>query len=216
MGALCLAASIAGLQLAYIDGNVTLFWLPTGIAVAAFVVGGPRTALSVAVPGIAYQAWLGAPASTLGAFAVGKAAGPYLASRLLARAGFDPSLRGTRDFAMLGASALAGMLVPATVGVATLVAAGSIAPERVGPAWLGWYAGDVLGVMLGAPLVLAVRARLRAMRVGERPPRGDPLAWLSATQPGTTPAARSAATGRSPTCPPARPPRPRSPTAASG
>lgn len=179
MGVLYFATAIAGLQLADIDGDVTLFWLPTGIAVAAFVVGGPWMALSVAVPVVAYQAWLGVPAPTLAAFVVGNAAGPYVASRLLARAGFDPALRGTRDFVLLGASALAGMLVPATAGVAALAAAGALSPERAGAAWLGWYAGDVLGVLLGAPLVLSVRERLRARRAGERRPRVEPLAWLS-------------------------------------
>jgi len=137
MGVLYFATAIAGQQLAYIDGNVSLFWLPTGIAVAAFVVGGPWMALSVALPVVACQAWLGAPAWTLAALGFGNAAGPYLASRLLARAGFDPALRGTRDFALLGASALAGMLVPATVGIATHAAAGTISPEQAGPAWLG-------------------------------------------------------------------------------
>ena len=177
VGALYFAAGVAGVQLAFVGSNVTLFWLPTGIAVAAMVVYGSSMLVPVAVTVAVWQTWLGVPPASVAAMAVGGTLGPWIASRLLVRHGFDPTMQGTRDFRLLCVAALAGMLVPPTTGVAGLYAAGLIRAEHVVVGWLGWYAGDTLGVMLAAPLLLAAREAwcTRARHAN----RVDPVAWIT-------------------------------------
>ncbi len=45
-------------------------------------------------------------------------------------------------------------LIAASVGVLTLYGAGLLTPAEVGRAWLGWWAGDAIGVIVFAPLTL--------------------------------------------------------------
>lgn len=132
-----------GLQLALIERNVTPFWPPTGIALVAFLVVGPR-----AWPGVALAAFLvNAPISTslwaAGTTAVGNTLAPLIASKLLRRVGFRTELDRLRDaIAIVLLAALSAMFISASVGAGTLVLSGAIpaGAERLGsgashPAW---------------------------------------------------------------------------------
>jgi PAS domain S-box-containing protein len=126
---------------------------------------------------VLFEYAVGAPPWAAAAMGAGNALGPWLAARLLARSGFDPAFRGARDFRSLCAAAAAGMPVPATLGVAGLVLAGGLPAERAWGAWIGWYAGDALGVLLATPLLLATHDAWRTRRRSRaEAPRRDVLA----------------------------------------
>ncbi|MFF8332172.1 MASE1 domain-containing protein [Streptomyces cacaoi] len=149
---------------------VTPFWPPTGIAVSALLFFGYR-----AWPGIAIGATLviwtmadGLDLSSIG-FVAGNTLAPLLSYALLRRTGFRHQLDRLRDGAgLVFLGAFAGMLISATTGALMAVTGGDIDPPDFWPVWTAWWAGDVVGVLVVTPLLLAV-PRLRR-------PRGWPAA----------------------------------------
>ncbi len=143
--------------------NITLMWMPTGIAVAAFLRWGFCFWPAVTVGAVAVNLAVGSPWPLALAISVGNTLGPLLAAWILKRLSFHQSLDQKRDILFLSVAAIAGMLVSASLGVAALSFAGRL-PEGLGAAWLIWWAGDTMGVITAAPLVLAfTRKELRAI-----------------------------------------------------
>jgi PAS domain S-box-containing protein len=161
VGALYLGAAALGLQIAFSDSNVSLFWLPTGVAVAGLMLWGAPVLAVLGPSVLALHLWLGTPALAAALMTLGICAGYWLASRILIRRGLEPDFRSTEDFRTLGLAAVTGMLLPPTAGIGMLALAGILPPQRMLEGWLGWYAGDVLGVLLAAPLLLALHERWR-------------------------------------------------------
>src|SRR5439155_167067 len=57
-----------------------------------------------------------------------------------------------------------GCLVNATVGTGGLTAAGLLDPARRGESWLTWWLGDVSGVLVAAPMILAWAVPIKPSR----------------------------------------------------
>jgi diguanylate cyclase (GGDEF)-like protein len=74
--------------------------------------------------------------------------------RLIA-GGADTPFRRARDAAAFVAVALGGCLINATVGTGGLSAAGLLDPAWRREWWLTWWLGDVSGVLVAAPILLA-------------------------------------------------------------
>jgi PAS domain S-box-containing protein len=156
-----------GLFFATAHGNVTLIWLPAGIALAAYAGWGAR-----ALPGILLGALLtnflssGSPVFALSAMA-GSTLSAVAGSTLLRRTvRFDPDMNRVMD--MLGlvglASALATTLA-ATLGVAGFCASGLMPWHAYRELWWRWWVGDAMGVLMVAPLLFTLRVtRLRGVR----------------------------------------------------
>ena len=166
-----------GLMRPALGSHITLIWLPTGIAVAALLRYGtgcwPGITLGALSVNLAYVT--GLPASL--AIAVGNTLGPLLAVWTLRRIGFRPAFDRQRDILLLGLAAVLGMLVSASGGVASLSLAGGLPGDRF-TAWLAWWAGDTMGVILGAPLVFAFsRSGVRTILVR----RVEFAVWLCVT-----------------------------------
>jgi PAS domain S-box-containing protein len=145
-----------GLTLAFVQANATAVWPPTGIALAALLMGGWRL-----WPGIFIGAFLanlftaGNVATSLG-IATGNTlealCGFYLVSRF---AHGREALTRTTDlfkFAILGG--IVAPLVSATVGVGTLALAGMTGGVSLKAVWLTWWLGDMGGALLVAPPIL--------------------------------------------------------------
>ncbi|HEX5363491.1 MAG TPA: MASE1 domain-containing protein, partial [Gallionella sp.] len=136
--------------------HITLFWLPTGIAVAALL----RWKTSSSMTGI----WLGAllielslgyPILLAGGIATGMALAPLLTYWLLQRWQFESSFNRQRDlFALIAAAAL-GSLVSASTGVSLLWLENLLQANNAPIAWLNWWLGDALGILLAGPLLLS-------------------------------------------------------------
>jgi PAS domain S-box-containing protein len=155
-------AAKLGLLFAFANSSVTAVWPPSGLALAAVVVWGPRV-----WPGI----WLGAFLANLTTqgsvlavcgIATGNTLEPLLGAFLLSRVGFRRGLDRMRDVGAL--VLLAGGLsttVSATIGVASLAADGLVRHGMLLSTWRVWWLGDLGGdVLVGsALLVLAARPR---------------------------------------------------------
>jgi diguanylate cyclase (GGDEF)-like protein/PAS domain S-box-containing protein len=145
-----------GLLLPFLGTSITLIWLPTGIAVAALLRWGygcwPGIFLGAAATNFSIDA---SPLLDSG-IALGNTLGPLLAVRLLQQLEFHNTVDRARDILFLGLAAAIGMLVSASGGVSSLVIFGSLSMQDAGTAWLSWWAGDFVGVLLAAPLLLSL------------------------------------------------------------
>ena len=162
-----------GLDLAFATDSVTAIWPPTGIALAALVLGGPRL-----WPGVALGAFLtnvdtGVPLGTVLGITTGNTLAALAGAILLRRhLDFRPTLERPRDvLALVLLGALAATAISATVGVISLLAGGEIDADDLASTWRTWWLGDMGGVLIVAPVLLvAVTNRRRS----DRPP-GHPL-----------------------------------------
>jgi signal transduction histidine kinase/ActR/RegA family two-component response regulator len=149
-----IAAAWLGLSLAFVDGRISLVWPPSAVAVAAMLLWGRH-----ALPGVAAGAFIanlsyGSPiVFALGA-AVGNPLEAIVAAYLLRRLGFRQSFDRASDVAILVLCAALAAIPAATIGAATLWWTATVsAPFPV--MWRCWWMGDALGILLGAPALLA-------------------------------------------------------------
>ncbi|HEX6538740.1 MAG TPA: MASE1 domain-containing protein [Candidatus Dormibacteraeota bacterium] len=144
-----------GLRLAFSNRNVTAVWPPTGIAVAALFLLGPRV-----WPGVFLGALLGnltnaAPLETSAGIAVGNTLAPVLATYLLRSVGFRATLDRVVDVAGIVAAGLFGMLVSASLGSTVLLLTGQLSGS-FSNAWTVWWIGDAMGVIVLAPVIFTL------------------------------------------------------------
>ncbi|MCA9258246.1 MAG: MASE1 domain-containing protein [Planctomycetales bacterium] len=164
VAAVCALAAAWGQSLAISPRHVTAVWPPSGIALAVYMRRGRRV-----LPGI----WLGELIPTalpfyerdggvktiaIGAIVGVAFVGQVVLGRLLAQrfADNDMPLKRARSalLFMLLAGGVACLVAP-SIGVMTMAGGGLIRWEAVGRAWLNWYLGDMAGVVIFAPCVLA-------------------------------------------------------------
>ncbi|HEY1377329.1 MAG TPA: diguanylate cyclase, partial [Gemmataceae bacterium] len=168
------AAAGGGLALAVLPPFTASAVFPaSGVALAAVLLGGPRLWAGVWLGSFAVNAAVLARPDLLrlgprpaypdpllvcaAAVAAGAALQAIIAAglfRRLADGAVTPFGRA-RDAAAFVAASLLGCLINATVGTAGLTLAGLLDPARRGESWLTWWMGDVSGVLVVAPLILA-------------------------------------------------------------
>lgn len=153
-----LATARFGLLFATVQDTVTLVWPPSGIAIAAVVLFGPRL-----LPGIFLGAFLVNMTSTGDAvFALGAGAGNTLAAAfglyLLRTFDFKTALSRVRDVIILVVLG-AGMspLVSALIGCISVILAGLAASADAPLIVATWWMGDAMGILLVTPLILIWR-----------------------------------------------------------
>jgi integral membrane sensor domain MASE1 len=148
-------------------GSATLFWPPGGLALAALLLWGPRCWPGVAlgallVIGSTQQGW---PFVLLAV--AGNTVFPLLAAWGLRR-WFPGAARlgRVRDaIAFVSLGAVAGPLGSSAVGLVALASGGQLQAGHAAYQWLHWWLGDVLGVLLIAPPVIAwARAPLKRIK----------------------------------------------------
>jgi PAS domain S-box-containing protein len=166
LGAAYWGAAELSLRVALVERNVTPVWPPTGIALVAFLLLGPRMWPAVAVAAFVVNAPISPSVVVALAIAAGNTLAPLVALFLLRRAGFRPELDRLRDaMAIVFLGALAGMLVSATIGTTALVSSGAVPPTDYWGTWAVWWVGDAMGVLVVAPFLLSLRIRSSAARV---------------------------------------------------
>lgn len=154
--ALYFVAAKAGLAQAVVGTTVTLAWAPSGIALAAVLLHGRRMAFAVAAGAFLANAGTGVPLAAACSIAAGNTLEALSGAWLLGRfPGFDAGLRTRRDvLALLVLAACLATMVSALVGVATLATIGTVAPQDYATAWVKWWLGDMMGVLVAAPPLL--------------------------------------------------------------
>ena len=148
-----------GLAVPFTRGNVSPIWPPAGIALAAILLCGYRIWPAVAVGAFLVNVLTPIPAYTAAAIAAGNTAGPLVGAWLLRRLAVRYPLMGhPRDvLGLIVLGAFGGTAISATVGTGVLSLT-HVAPwSGVGAAWLMWWLGDAMGVLIVAPVALAIQ-----------------------------------------------------------
>jgi diguanylate cyclase (GGDEF)-like protein/PAS domain S-box-containing protein len=159
-----------GLAIPQVGTQVSLFWAPSGVALAAVIVWGPWMASAVALAAVAVNIAAGASTALATLIAVGNSGAALIAAHLLQRLGFSQLLERRRDLGLLiGVGALGGSLLAATNGVISLALGGPFSMTELGRAWLVWWLGDALGVaVVAVPLLALSRQPGSMIRRGQR------------------------------------------------
>jgi signal transduction histidine kinase len=136
--------------------SASAVWLPTGIALAALLIGGLR--LAPAVFGGAFLVNVttaGSVLSSLGV-ALGNTLEGVVAVLLLERfaGGRLAFSSATGILKFMALAAFASTTVSATIGVASLAASGLAPLSQAGAIWFTWWLGDAAGAVLVTPLAL--------------------------------------------------------------
>jgi integral membrane sensor domain MASE1/anti-sigma regulatory factor (Ser/Thr protein kinase) len=147
-----------GLLLASTQRQVTPLWPPTGIAIAALVLGGSRLWPGVFLGALAANAYIDEPLYTMVGIAIGNTLAPFAGAYFLRFFRFDRTFSRVRDVAVfvLFGSILA-MLISATNGTLQLGLAHLMPWASFGATWRLWWIGDAAGVLLVAPFILTWR-----------------------------------------------------------
>jgi PAS domain S-box-containing protein len=153
LAAIYFVAGRIGFMVSAVDPIVSSVWPPSGIALAAMLLMGPRF-----WPGITIGAFILnangsiAPLPAM-IIAAGNTLEALLATWLLTSVGFRPSLERLRDVLALVLGAIASTPVSATVGVTVLaLVRGYGIPDWT--IWTTWFSGDAVGIVLVTPLIL--------------------------------------------------------------
>ena len=161
MGALSLAyffAAIGGLSMAFSGGTVTLFWPPSGIALAALLLFGRRLWPGVFIGAFCANVSEGLPFLAITGIAAGNTAAALFGARLLGRkSGFNRHLESVQDvLRLLVFGALISTVLSAANGALWLELLGGVIDWQVyGQTFLFWWMGDALGIVLFVPAVIA-------------------------------------------------------------
>jgi PAS domain S-box-containing protein len=149
-------AALLGLHYASIGQSISLVWPPTGIAIAALTMLGPRYWPAIALGAFLANAATPVHLGTAAAIAAGNTLEALVAAYLLRRtAGPRPQLddiKHVRTFLLLAAPL--GALCSALIGSVSLWLSGSLAAPAA-PGALIWWTGDLLGALVVAPLLFA-------------------------------------------------------------
>ncbi|MDH5301793.1 MAG: CHASE domain-containing protein [Gammaproteobacteria bacterium] len=178
---LCVSYAIAGklaLMLALPPGYATAIFPSAGIAITALLLWGNRLWPGIFFGSLLLNIWVGSdqgPLTMSGwAFAVSAGVGATLQALvgawLVKRfVGFPTALSKEWDIIkfMLVAGPLP-CLLNATFGVGALYATGVISQSEIEFSWFTWWAGDTIGVLIAAPLMLIAFAHPRKLWWGRR------------------------------------------------
>ncbi|HWR35350.1 MAG TPA: MASE1 domain-containing protein [Clostridia bacterium] len=154
-------AGLLFLKLGTSVGYVSAIWPPLGIAVAALVLLGRRMWPAVAVAAFCISLLNRVPPHLSFFVALGTTAEALAAATLLSKVrGFRPSLQRVAD--VLSLTLLAGCfatIIGATIGVLTLCTGGLLPWSGFYEAWIFWWLGDVLGVIVVASTIMVLGSR---------------------------------------------------------
>lgn len=172
---LCLYVAVAYLVTGYLGlkapsfgNNITLLWLPTGIAVAALMRFGHGVFPGIWAGAFLVNLLIGSSALTAAGIAVFNTLAPLLTAWLLERSRFNTAFSHRRDVIFLIGFAALGMLISASGGVATLWLTGVLPDAVFMQAWYVWWLGDTVGVLIAAPFLLTLTRR-NYQQLTERP-----------------------------------------------
>ena len=163
------AAGRLGLATPFTSGNVSPVWPASGIALAAILLWGYRVSPGIAAGAFLVNFWSPVPHTAAVGLAVGNTLAAVTGAFLLHQIpDFHPSLSRLRDvLGLIVFAAMGSTMVSASVGVAVLFTTHVHPWTNVGTAWLMYWLGDAMGVLLVAPLALTfptlwkIRPRIR-------------------------------------------------------
>ncbi|MES1165617.1 MAG: MASE1 domain-containing protein [Verrucomicrobiota bacterium] len=160
-----------GLSFDALGGIATTVWPPTGLALAALLLGGVDLWPAVTAGAFVANLLSGIPVWAAALVAVGNTLEALVATVALRRTGFDRRLARVVDVLLLvGVAAFCSTAISAGVGLGAARLAHIPAAGNAGGFFTVWWVGDALGDLLIAPLILAFADRPQLSR--------RPLRWL--------------------------------------
>lgn len=143
------------------SGHLAVWLLGSGIALAAVIRWGQAQYIPVYAANVLVDVIYHRPLALALLAAAGLPAGVFTTVRLLRRYGFRDNFERDRDMPLFIGAALAGMFIPAAVGVAVYASWNPIDPLDNSP-WVlidvfRWWLNDFMGVLILAPLLVSVR-----------------------------------------------------------
>jgi len=152
-----------GLSLGAVAGFATLVWPPTGISIAALLVFGIRLWPGVLIGAFAANLLTGAAVPVALGIAVGNTGEAVTCAFLVTRLPhFSLALDTVRSVTRLILATFVGVMVSASIGVASLYAGGVIRASQLYEAWRAWWIGDLVGALVVAPIILVWSTPRRA------------------------------------------------------
>ncbi|MGH6682514.1 MAG: MASE1 domain-containing protein, partial [Pseudolabrys sp.] len=145
-----------GLQLASINPSASPIWAPTGLALAAVLLGGLRVWPAILAGAFAANVTTSGTLETSAVIALGNAlegvVGGYLIERWSGgRATFASPVRVAK-FALVSVGP--ATVISATIGVVTLSVAGFADWAKFTPIWITWWLGDAAGALVVTPVIV--------------------------------------------------------------
>jgi PAS domain S-box-containing protein len=145
-----------GLQLASINPSASPIWPPSGFALAAVMLWGPRVGPAIFIGAFIANATTAGTLTTSVVIALGNmlegVAGGYLVARWSDGRDTFATPWGVAKFALI-ATCLA-TVISATIGVVTLSVAGFAPWENFRTIWMTWWLGDVAGALVVTPVIV--------------------------------------------------------------
>jgi signal transduction histidine kinase len=163
-------AAKLGMSLSVSHGVITPVWAPSGIALAALLVLGIRFWPAVLLGAFTANATSGATVGVAAGIAVGNTLAAVAGAVLVSALGFTPALDRVRSVLALVVGGAAASTISATNGVTVLTIADA-REDSFGAAWLLWWFGDAMGILVVAPVLLV----LYDVSTRGRPTRGQAL-----------------------------------------
>lgn len=156
-----LACSLA-ISITYRDSNLSLLWLPAGVAIAVIFRYGKVMIPAIFIAILLTELWWKLSIYQAILLAIGSTTGPAATCWMLHKKNFDLHFAARRDVLWFTMSSLAGAMISATFGTLALsILSGK--PFTVST-WYIWVAGDTVGALLASPVLLAIsRHSLRAL-----------------------------------------------------
>ena len=140
------------------NGVVSIVWPPSGLALAALVIGGRTYWPAVFVGALAGNVMAGSPFGVALFIACGNTleglAGLWLVTL---KTDFDTALTRPHDFWWLALAGAVSAMVGAVAGTSTLLVFGVLPPTAAAINALQWWQGDLLGMTLVTPVILVWR-----------------------------------------------------------
>jgi PAS domain S-box-containing protein len=159
-------AAKLGMSLSVSQGVITPVWAPSGIALAALLILGLRYWPAVTIGAFAANATTGATLAVAAGISVGNTLAAVTGALLVRRIGYSPALDRVRPvLALVVGGAVVSPVVSATTGVTVLTLADA-REDTYASAWLLWWFGDAIGILVVAPLLLVLYDLARRGRPG--------------------------------------------------
>jgi len=160
-----------GTLLATLPSNASPIWPAAGIALAAILLYGHRVLPGLFLGALAAQVYAFLDASTvdkiLGSLLIGSVAalgsclqaifGASLIKRFVGI--HDPLIEDKKILRFLILGGPVSCIVSATIGISMLYFRDVIVPEDFAVSWGTWWAGDTIGVLIFAPMILLFSAK---------------------------------------------------------
>ncbi|WP_028206245.1 MASE1 domain-containing protein [Paraburkholderia nodosa] len=164
------AGAKLGLSYAVVGGAISLVWPSSGIALVALLALGVGVAPGIAVGSFLANVSGGVPATVAAAIGIGSMAGPLTAALLLTRATrFQITLERINDvLAFIALAAVTSTAVSALVGTTALLGGGLVPVAGYAAAFLKWWLGDMMGVLVVAPALFSFLTYSNPLRSAQR------------------------------------------------